>query len=56
MVKVKNISNQIVPLVIPNVSGSDQVNLRPRQSISLAIKEPTQQMKRLKHKGFLRIK
>ena len=55
-IKVQNSTDQVIPLVIPGVGGGEEVRVAPRQTIILAINEPTKQINFLVSKGILKIR
>lgn len=55
-IKVQNCSRQVVPLIVPGQDGGTQVNLKPRETVVLALTKPTAQIVALKSRGMLKIK
>jgi hypothetical protein len=56
MIKVQNVTRQIVPIIIPNSKGGEQINIKPRETVGLNISKPTAQILALKKRGILKIK
>lgn len=55
-IKVQNSTDQVIPLVIPSAKGGEEVRIAPRQTVILAINEPTAQINFLVSKGILKIR
>lgn len=55
-IKVQNVTNQVVPIVIPDNQGGNEVRLAPRELVVLAIREATAQINGLVNKGILKIR
>jgi hypothetical protein len=56
MVKVQNTTRQVVPIIIPDKNGGEQINIKPREIVGLGIDKPTAQILSLQSRGILKIK
>jgi hypothetical protein len=54
--KVQNVSKQMIPIIIPTVTGGNQINLKPRETVVLALDEPTSQLLALKSRKKIKFK
>ena len=54
--KIKNKTQQVIPVIIPGPNGGEEKRILPRQSLILAMDKPTNQMLSLSQKGKLEIR
>lgn len=54
-IKIQNVTNQVVPVIVPGPNGGTEIRLAPRQIVVLAT-EKTDQLSKLENKGIIKIR
>jgi len=56
-IKIQNISNQVIPVIIPTSTGGEEKRLQPRESVVITtLLKPTVQMESLVDSGYIKIR
>ena len=55
-IKVQNATDQVVPVILVNNKGGEEIRISPRKTVVLGIDKLSEQLKQLISKGILKIR